>query len=192
LRRGERDLYGQDSHLLSAGCRLIALQIAAWVEADSPPGTIEPEQLDLTGPVDLLAGLGSESSLVDFREDGHLELALPDGAVWTQGRSGEGAGWEVRARFRMVVPDGPGDLVVRGLVPEEDACPVEITACVKEQGPTVRALVDTVGPFELRIPGLGTAARSGYWKLELSRRAPGSESIPPGHLVLQEAGFQSE
>lgn len=192
LRRGERDLYGQDSHLLPAGCRLIALQIAAWVEADSPRGTIEPDPFDPTGPVDLLAGFGSQSSLVDFREDGHLELVRPVGAVWHRGQSGEGAGWRVRDRFRMVVPDGPGELVVRGLVSEEDACPVEVTASVGEQGPTVRALVDTVGPFELRLPGLGTAARPGYWRLELSRRAPGSESIPPGHLVVQEAGFQSD
>jgi len=141
-------VYSRDEHLGQLGHEVAARPVVDWLV--NPVGEHGAEKIS-GRPVRTLPDASKVDSLLDFREQSHLEH-LGDGWIsWTPQQPGEAWGWMSGPSALVVLPARGGDFVLRGSVPSQARLPIE--GYVEILGGLQHPFrLEQAGVFEIRLP----------------------------------------
>jgi hypothetical protein len=190
---GER-VYGRDEHLAPRGNQVAAERVLARLalEERGPPGS---DRAVPGSPVPVAPEASLAPSLLDFREDRRLPYLGDGWFLWRRAEIGRPGGWLIGPTALAVLPEHPGDLVVRGWVPASAALPILMRIQVLGAW-RHRFRITSAGRFELRVPAAvpprgfrGSA--DGYVAVLLAPGETHRVGQAPAGLYVEELGFAS-
>jgi hypothetical protein len=190
--RSDSRVYTRDEHLGPRGHEVAAGSVVDWLlKKAEGHGSGE-----ISGrPVRTLPEPSRAPSLLDFREQSHIEQ-LGDGWIsWTPQGAETAWGWMSGPRALAVLPAGAGDLVLRGQVPLSARLPIEGQLEIRG-GPRHAFRLERVSLFEIRLPWsapheIREATADGYVAVLLVPGETHRVGRIRGGLIVHEIGFET-